>query len=104
MQTHKKHIFLFSSLALLLSSCADYKASMLDPLSMDTAVIHSENQNQNVLVAWKFFDAQDCQTYLGRDVISEGYIPLKSRLGTILAIPCISRQATLASLFLRQIM
>ena len=73
MRFYKKQIFLSGALALSLTSCASYTASVLHPLSLDTAI--AQSGEQGVVLSWKFFDQQDCQTYLGRDVISEGYIP-----------------------------
>lgn len=74
MSKHKKQLFIYGSL-ILLTGCAHYSASTLSPLSQDIAM-HS-NQEQNVLVSWKFFDKDDCKTYLGRNVLSEGFVPVQ---------------------------
>lgn len=60
---------------MLLVGCASYEASMLTSLPVHSAV--QSRQNPNVLVTWKIFDNQDSKTYLGRDLISEGYIPIQ---------------------------
>jgi hypothetical protein len=60
---------------MLLMGCASYEASMLTSLPVHSAV--QSHQNPNVLVTWKVFDQQDSKTYLGRDLISEGYIPIQ---------------------------
>lgn len=60
---------------MLLVGCASYEASMLTSLPVQSAV--QSRQNPNVLVTWKIFDNEDSKTYLGRDLISEGYIPIQ---------------------------
>lgn len=73
MQLNKKHFFLLGSLVLSLAGCANYTASILDPLS--PAIATRSSGNEGVLVSWKLFDQNACHTYLGRDVIDEGYVP-----------------------------
>lgn len=66
------------SALILLTGCASYQAStlsMLDP-GITGSTLPSQ-QNSDVLVSWKVFSKKDCQTYLGRDVLSEGYIPVQ---------------------------
>lgn len=70
---NKKNLSIIGSLLLTLSGCANYNASILSPLSETLATRTSSNQP--VLVSWKFFEKSDCETYLGRDVLSEGYVP-----------------------------
>lgn len=40
------------------------------------SAIRAEN-NEKVSVAWKKFDKAGCKTYLGRDVLAEGYVPMQ---------------------------
>lgn len=70
----KKNILTFSSL-LLLTACANYSASSLNSLSHQTAI--QREYKQEVAVSWKFFNKEASEKYLGRDVLSEGYIPLQ---------------------------
>lgn len=70
---NKKHL-MYGSL-ILLTGCASYNASTLSMLPMDNA-IHS-TQEPEVLVAWKAYDKKDCEKYLDRNVLSEGYIPVQ---------------------------
>lgn len=60
---------------ILLAGCASYEASTLSLLSSDAAI--SSPKNDNVLISWKAFDKQDCEKYLDRNVIAEGYIPVQ---------------------------
>jgi hypothetical protein len=60
---------------MLLAGCASYEASMLTSLPVQSAV--QSRHNPNVLVTWKIFNDQDSKIYLGRDLISEGYIPIQ---------------------------
>ena len=61
------------TLSLLLSSCASYKASPLCSLASEQFFI----TNDPLLVVSKTFSSQDCDRYLDRDVISEGYQPVQ---------------------------
>ncbi|MBS0649035.1 MAG: hypothetical protein JSS10_07440 [Verrucomicrobia bacterium] len=60
---------------ILLTGCASYSASTLATLPADSAV--ESPKNSDILVSWKAFDVSDCKRYLGRNVISEGYMPLQ---------------------------
>jgi hypothetical protein len=60
---------------ILLTGCASYSASTLTSLTEDTAI--ESPKNPKVLISWKTFDRVDCKRYLGRDVISEGYLPIQ---------------------------
>lgn len=60
---------------ILLTGCASYNASTLSTLPAEGAIQSTENPQ--VLVSWKTFDQTDCKRYLGRDVISEGYMPIQ---------------------------
>jgi hypothetical protein len=71
---YKKNCLIYSTL-ILLTGCASYNASTLSMLPQDTAI--QAKEDSNVLVSWKAFDKEDCKTYLDRDVISEGYIPVQ---------------------------
>lgn len=70
----KSKRLLFTSF-MLLAGCASYEASMLTSLPAQSAI--QSRPNANVLVTWKIFDQQDSKIYLGRDLISEGYIPIQ---------------------------
>ncbi len=72
---NKKITTLTASMLVLLSGCASYHASTLSMLPEDSSIV--SHKSSNVLVSWKAFDKQDCKTYLGRDVLSEGYIPVQ---------------------------
>ncbi len=80
----------------LMAGCASYEAATLQPLHIAmaeqctqanvlvSATLHplqvamTEQLTQaNVLVSWKIFDQRDAETYLGRDTIAEGYVPLQ---------------------------
>src|SRR5579863_3148061 len=74
MLKNSKHILIYSSF-IFLAGCANYSANSLLNLPLETA-LYSE-QDENVLVSWKIFDEKDSQTYLGRNLISEGYIPVQ---------------------------
>ncbi len=63
------------SMLILLSGCASYHANTLSLLPEENGI--ESLQRSQVRVSWKAFDKNDCQTYLGRDVISEGYIPVQ---------------------------
>jgi len=62
--------------AAFLSSCASYKASPLYDLSPDL-VRTSSRENEGVSIAAKAFTRQDCERYLDRDVIGQGYQPIQ---------------------------
>lgn len=68
------------STMIVMTGCASYRASTLSMLPDTTLSEESgmgSKQNSNVTISWKAFDTHDCQTYLGRDVLSEGYIPVQ---------------------------
>lgn len=71
---NKMHVFAYSTL-ILLTGCASYSASTLSMLPPDTAI--QSPQEPNVLVSWKAFDKNDCTTYLDRNVLAEGYLPVQ---------------------------
>lgn len=71
-----KHL-LFASLFIstaLLNSCASYKASPLCNLSPDLIESHA---NSDVFAVAKKYSSLDCQKFLDRDVIIEGYQPVQ---------------------------
>lgn len=74
MSTNKKHALLCGAL-LLLAGCANYNASSLTPLSSLGALRSAHNPA--VLVSWRAYDKEDCQTYLGRNILAEGYVPIQ---------------------------
>ena len=74
MANGKKHVFIYGAL-FLLAGCANYTASPLSSLSQDNAIL--SHQSSGIVASWKTFDKKDCQTYLGRDVLSEGYVPVQ---------------------------
>lgn len=62
----------------LLSGCASYTAVALDSLSSETFVYSSsDNQDKDVVVVAKAFNATDCERFLDRNVISKGYQPVQ---------------------------
>ncbi len=62
----------------LLSGCASYNATALSTLSSE-AFCHSysEGQNKDVVVVAKAFSRTDCERFLDRNVISQGYQPVQ---------------------------
>lgn len=73
MMKHTKFALPLSAL-LLLTGCASYQASALPLLTQATAL--QSFQEQNVHVMWKIFDRKECKTYLDRDILAKGYIPV----------------------------
>lgn len=71
---HTKHLLTCGTL-ILLTGCASYNASTLSMLPAETAI--KSVQEPNVLVSWKAFDKKDCERYLDRNVLSEGYVPVQ---------------------------
>lgn len=63
------------STMIVMTGCASYRANTLSMLPEENSI--ESKQNSDVLVSWKAFDKHDCQTYLDRDVISEGYLPVQ---------------------------
>lgn len=57
---------------MLLTGCASYQASMLGSLPIEEPL-----QNNNVMISWKKFDEKDSETYLGRNLIAEGFVPVQ---------------------------
>src|SRR5262245_30235770 len=72
-----KPFVLYGSL-IVLAGCASYEASSLSSLASGTGV--QSSQKSEVTASWKVFDAKDCETYLGRDVLASGYVPIQMRL------------------------
>ena len=76
MKTHK--LLSISTIILLtaaLASCASYSASPLCKPYPD--LVQSAPQSSGVSVVSKAFTKQDCDKFLDRDVISEGYQPVQ---------------------------
>lgn len=72
----KKHLFIYGSL-ILLAGCANYSASALSNQAAIEST-HSLSENEpNVLLSWKFFNKKECEKYLGRNLISSGYVPVQ---------------------------
>lgn len=71
---NRKTTVLYAAL-IALAGCASYEASMLTSLPVETGM--QSIQNPEVLCSWKMFDKADSEKYLGRDLISQGYIPLQ---------------------------
>lgn len=66
--------YVYSTL-ILLTGCASYNSSTLPVLSShDALYFDSEPQ---ILVSWKIYNARDCENYLDRNILSEGYIPVQ---------------------------
>ena len=65
---------------LLLTGCADYKASSLSSIPSETVIISGQErfkQEPAVSVSCKVFDRKDCERYLGRNILSKGYVPIQ---------------------------
>jgi hypothetical protein len=73
----KKILFIFIALtfSLSLTSCASYSASPLGNLSPD--LILTAPKNDGISVVSKTFTRDDCNRFLDRDVISQGYQPIQ---------------------------
>ncbi|MBU6383748.1 MAG: hypothetical protein KGQ49_06830 [Verrucomicrobia bacterium] len=73
----KKLLFVSSSLALAmaLASCASYSASPLYNPSPD--LVHLAPKNEGISVVSKTFTRSDCDRFLDRDVLAEGYQPVQ---------------------------
>lgn len=73
----KRLLFIYSSLAfaLALTSCASYSASPLCNPSPD--LIQVASRNEGISVASKAFNRADCNRFLDRDVLAEGYQPVQ---------------------------
>jgi hypothetical protein len=72
---HKtKTVVLYGSL-IVLAGCANYQASSLSAISSTNS-----SKAEKVSASWKVFDTKDCETYLGRDVLAKGYVPIQMTL------------------------
>lgn len=73
----KKILFTSSALALLLSftSCASYRASPLFIPFPD--LIQPVSRGEKISIVSKAFTRNDCNIFLDRDVIAEGYQPIQ---------------------------
>ena len=74
MLKNKRALTALSALVAL-TGCASYEADKLSMISQESAILCK--QSPDVSVAWKTFDKEDCKTYLDRNVISEGYVPVQ---------------------------
>ena len=59
----------------LISGCASYKAAPLHTIATKESWIPWKTND--VLIAARTFDEEDCKQYLDRDVISKGYLPIQ---------------------------
>jgi len=59
----------------LLSGCASYRAIPLETISVSRSWMPWKNQD--VTIAARCFNEEDCKHYLDRDVISKGYLPVQ---------------------------
>jgi hypothetical protein len=59
---------------MMFSGCAGYKSTALDRLELNNRVSHRTGK---VLFKYKKFTKQDCQKYLGKDLIKMGYQPVQ---------------------------
>ena len=57
----------------LLAGCASYSASPLGSLSHEMV----QTRQNDIVVLAKTFNKSDCNRYLDRDVIAEGYLPIQ---------------------------
>ena len=60
---------------LLLGGCASYRAAPLHTIT--TKESWMPWKAQDILIAARAFDEEDCKHYLDRDVISKGYLPIQ---------------------------
>lgn len=71
-----KTILVFTiSLSLLFTGCASYNASSLSAL--DPQFVKEPEEIEGFSIGCKAFTGADCQTYLDRDVIRRGYLPIQ---------------------------
>jgi len=75
--TIKKPYLLFALSLITLSSCANYHASSLNTLAPDAILSSHSMEKKEILIVAKAFSKRDCQRYLDRDVIAEGYQPVQ---------------------------
>lgn len=73
-----KALILTLANCVLLTSCASYKASSLDQLS--AVITQDKNSTNDISIAIKSFDQQDCHKYLDRNVIKQGFQPIQIRI------------------------
>ncbi len=62
-----------ASILLLVSGCANYRASPMSPMLTHL----SQDSNKGLTIIAKKFDQQDCRKFLDRDVIRKGYQPIQ---------------------------
>lgn len=70
-----KRLILNCAVLLMLASCASYQAASLTMLP-ETPAMEPLNNSQ-VSVSWKVYDEDESKTYLGRNLLNEGYIPVQ---------------------------
>ena len=76
----KKNISLIVLTALsvtVCSGCASYRASSLSMLPIETVFKYADSNSSELLVVAKAFNKRDCERYLDRDLIAEGYQPIQ---------------------------
>ncbi len=76
----KKHLSLIAATTLSLvifSGCASYRASSLSMLPVETVFKYTNPNTPELLVVAKAFNNRDCERYLDRDILSEGYQPIQ---------------------------
>lgn len=67
-------------MSVLVTGCANYRASCLENLSTHTATVYPLPENQEVRITAKTFSKTDCKKYLDRDVIAKGYRPVQLQI------------------------
>jgi hypothetical protein len=77
MKKSLNHLLLVSTTLALLSSCASYKAAPLNSLSSELIESAPVEERSPLQVAAKAFTKDECNRYLGRDVIAKGYQPVQ---------------------------
>lgn len=71
----KQLLFILSACTLTLTSCANYRASPLYNPSAD--LIQMAPRDEAISVVSKTFTRSDCNKFLDRDVLAEGYQPIQ---------------------------
>jgi hypothetical protein len=70
-----KNSILVLVIALLATSCANYKAQSLSNITVDSTAFYEKKEG--ITVSCKAFTPQDCKRYLDRDVIAKGIQPIQ---------------------------
>lgn len=72
---HKTKIFVAAAICFLSSGCARYRALPLPKLGNPCSTHRIDTED--IRFAYKVYDANDCQQFLGRNVLKKGYQPIQ---------------------------